>query len=85
MRNCFSNTLLVASLAALAGLAQDQAPTPQSESHRRLFYGFRVEAYPLRLFDIGNATASTTKPIADYSYTGSTSSQRRDSCSTLSP
>jgi hypothetical protein len=58
--------------------AEEQAPikVEKPASHRRLSYGFRVEAYPLPLFKTSYATSSVTKPIADFTYTATTSSQR---------
>jgi hypothetical protein len=38
---------------------------------RRVRFGFRLSAYPAALFDTGTAQASTAKPAADYTYTGS--------------
>ncbi len=61
---------------AIPGFAQDPQADQQTEHARRLFYGFRVEAFPLKLFQTGSATDSTTKPIADYSYTSGSSSQK---------
>lgn len=43
---------------------------------RRFFYGFRVVYFPLRQFDTSARQSQTTNPIADYTYQGSSSSQK---------
>lgn len=58
--------LFVALLCASAVFAQD--------STRRFIFGGRVEAYPLSLFDTKTTTVSTTSPVADLTYTGSSDS-----------
>lgn len=76
MQDLLSNILLVSVLVSLPGQAQEQAPETKPDRYRRLYYGFRVEAFPLRLFDTASATSSTTKPIADYSHSVNTNSQK---------
>lgn len=51
--------------------AQDPTPT-----ERHFLYGFRVEAFPLPLFNTSTRQASTTQPVADYTYSASSSSQK---------
>lgn len=48
----------------------------EEDDSRKYNFGFRVDYIPLRQFSVSTATASTTKPIADYTYTGSTSSPK---------
>src|SRR4051812_37993896 len=43
---------------------------------RRFNFGFRVDYIPFRMFNVSTSTSSTTKPIADYTYSGSTSSPK---------
>jgi hypothetical protein len=43
---------------------------------RRLSFGVRAEAFPLRLFNIHDFATSTTQPIADYTYSASSSSSK---------
>ena len=65
-------TLLLAALTCPL-FAQDAAnEQPPKKPERRYSIGGRFEYLPNSLFDTGTATSSTTKPIADYSYTGST-------------
>src|ERR1035437_9899358 len=56
--------------------ARSSAKEAKPGAGRRFSYGFRVEAYPLPLFKTSTATSSTVKPIADYTYTATTSSQK---------
>jgi hypothetical protein len=73
MASLFFNAILCASLAvALPVFAQEK----KQAAPRRFSYGFRVEAFPLRLFQTSAATSSTVKPIADYTYTATSSSQK---------
>ncbi len=60
--------------AAVPCLAQDD-PNDLSDK-RRLTFGIRLEAYPLKMFKTSVQTSSTTKPIADYTYTGTTDSPK---------
>ncbi len=63
--------LLIAAMA-FPLFAQDPAgEQPPKQAERRYAIGGRFEYLPNSLFDTGTATSSTTKPIADYSYTGS--------------
>jgi hypothetical protein len=64
-------------------LAQQPAPAPDKSADtglpttlRRFYFGIRVEGFPLRLFDTTTALSSTSQPIADYSYSASSSSQK---------
>jgi hypothetical protein len=72
----------LAVFSALSAAAQQSAVTPTAREQetpagdRRIYYGFRVEAFPLKLFETGSATSSTTKPIADYTYSSNNSSQK---------
>ncbi len=43
---------------------------------RRYLYGFRVVYFPLRQFDTSARQSETTNPVADYTYQGSSSSQK---------
>jgi hypothetical protein len=43
---------------------------------KRLSFGVRGEAFPLRLFNIHDFDTSTTQPIASYGYSASTSSSK---------
>jgi hypothetical protein len=45
-------------------------------AERRISFGFRLNAYPGALFETGTAQASTSKPAADYTYTGSVSASK---------
>jgi hypothetical protein len=61
--------------------AQTTTPAPSSNvasplQERRFFYGFRVEAFPLRQFDTSYRQSETTSPIADYTYSANSSSQK---------
>lgn len=49
---------------------------PSSTPEHRFYYGFRIEAFPMRLFDTSTRQSSTTQPIADYVYSASSSSQK---------
>lgn len=51
------------------------------EDTHRYQIGGRVQAFPLRLFEVKSLTKSTTQPIADYTYNSSTKSQK----ATLTP
>jgi len=54
-------------------LAQDSL----DNDSRRFNFGIRVDYItPFKMFNTSTTTASTTKPIADYTYTGSTSSSK---------
>lgn len=46
------------------------------ESPRRYVIGIRVQAFPLRQFETDTISTSTTTPVADYTYTGSSNSQK---------
>ena len=48
----------------------------EEDDSRKYNFGIRVDYIPFRMFNTSTATASTTKPIADYTYTGSTSSPK---------
>ena len=50
---------------------------------RRPSFGFRIESYANRLFSTTNTEVVTTKPVADYTYTGSTHSARAGVAPTL--
>jgi hypothetical protein len=39
-------------------------------------FGFRINYFPTRFFDTGTATASTTVPAANYTYTANTDSEK---------
>ena len=52
------------------------ADAGEENDSRRYNFGFRVDYIPFRMFNTSTATASTAKPIADYTYTGSTKSQK---------
>jgi hypothetical protein len=52
-------------------------------SERHFFYGLRVEAFPLRLFDTSVRQGATTQPIANYIYNGSSSSQKAAAAGTV--
>ncbi len=43
---------------------------------RRLSFGVRGEAFPLRLFNVHDYQTSTTQPIASYTYSASSSSSK---------
>jgi hypothetical protein len=58
--------------AACTLFAQDDS-TP---AIHRPSIGVRLEYYPLRLYKIDTVYASTTQPIADYTYTASTSKSK---------
>lgn len=45
--------------------------------------GIRVEYMPLRLFNTSTSYASTTQPIADYTYTGSSTTPRMGGAATV--
>lgn len=47
-----------------------------ADDGRKLNFGIRVDYIPLRMFDTFSATASTTSPVADYTYRGSSSSPK---------
>jgi hypothetical protein len=59
-------------LAAFAFSAEDE----KTGEARRYIIGGRVQAFPLALFDVKTVSTSTTQPIADYTYTGSTETER---------
>lgn len=48
----------------------------EEDDSRKYNFGIRVDYIPFRMFNTTTATASTTKPIADYVYTGSTTSPK---------
>lgn len=62
-------------LAAVPCVADDDNPNDLSGT-RRLTFGVHLQAYPLKMFKTSVQTSSTTKPIADYTYTGSTDSPK---------
>jgi hypothetical protein len=59
-------------LAACPLFAQDDSTSP---IHRPSI-GVRLEYYPLRLYKTDTVYASTTQPVADYTYTASSSASR---------
>ncbi|MGA2268443.1 MAG: outer membrane beta-barrel protein [Bryobacteraceae bacterium] len=63
---------LVWMLPAACLFAQDDADVP---TIRRPSIGVRFQYTLTRLFETSSATASTTQPIADYNYSGSSSSR----------
>ena len=48
----------------------------EEDDSRKYNFGIRVDYIPFKMFNTSSATASTTKPIADYTYTGSTNSAK---------
>ena len=48
----------------------------EEDDSRKFNFGIRVDYIPFRMFNTSTATASTLKPIADYTYTGSTKSPK---------
>ena len=48
----------------------------EEDDSRKYNFGIRVDYIPFKMFTTSTATASTTKPIADYTYTGSTNSPK---------
>ena len=48
----------------------------EEDDSRKYNFGIRVDYLPFRMFNTSTATASTTKPIADFVYTGSTKSPK---------
>ena len=51
------------------------ADDPQDlEGTRRLTFGIHLQVYPLKMFDTKSATSSTTTPLADNNYSGTTES-----------
>ncbi len=48
----------------------------EEDDSRKYNFGIRVDYIPFRMFNTSTATASTTSPIADYTYTGSTKSPK---------
>ena len=65
--------LLLASLAAPC-MAQDD-PNDLSDK-RRLTFGARIQAYPLKMFKTSVQTTNVVKPATDTTYTGSTESPK---------
>ena len=55
---------------------QQDAEKEKEQSKRHYSFGGRVEYYPFRLFQTKNAAASTSSPIADYTYLGSSHSTK---------
>src|SRR5258706_5459018 len=66
---------LIALLAAAPCVADDDNPN-DLEGTRRLTFGIHLQAYPLKMFKTSVQTSSTTKPVADYTYTGTTDSPK---------
>lgn len=62
--SCLAATLLVAPCFG------------EEDDSRKFNFGIRVDYIPFRMFNTSTATASTTKPIADYIYSGSTISPK---------
>ncbi len=52
------------------------ASAPVAKPDHRFYYGVRVEAFPLRLFDTSTRQSATTNPIASYINSASSSSQK---------
>jgi hypothetical protein len=57
-----------------AGAPAKNVANPSGQ--RRFFYGFRVEAFPLKQFTTSSPTVHTTNPVADYSYSAHSNSQK---------
>ncbi|HLH44451.1 MAG TPA: hypothetical protein VKV74_15780 [Bryobacteraceae bacterium] len=79
----FGAACLGMALASAPLLGQQKAPSPDTGADtgfpaalRRFYFGIRVEDFPLRLFNTTTAQSSTQQPIADYTYSGSSSSQK---------
>jgi len=62
-------------LAAVPCMADDDNPN-DLDGTRRFTFGLKLQAYPLKMFKTSVQTSSTTKPIADYTYTGTTDSPK---------
>jgi hypothetical protein len=50
------------------------ADPPDFSDKRRLTFGIHLQVYPLKMFDTKSTTSSSTKPLADYSYSATTDS-----------
>jgi hypothetical protein len=67
---------LLVAVCWLGGAQRLSAQDAPDQPPRRFVYGGRIQYFPLRLFDTSSVTASTTKPIADYTYAGSAHTPR---------
>jgi hypothetical protein len=87
MASVFWKAIVCASLAVALPLSaqeeklsapQEKAPAQEKTraAGRRFSYGFRLEAFPLRLFDRREVTSYTTNPIAEYDFSETSSSQK---------
>ena len=68
-----SSTLILFAAAWLP-LTSCFADDGVEDDSRKFNFGARADFIPLKQFDTSTQTASTVKPIADYTYTGSSSS-----------
>jgi opacity protein-like surface antigen len=72
MRTLFKSLLVAGLAAGFAAAADDTDP-----AIRRPSFGIRIESFGTRMFSTkSDVEASTTKPIADYTYSASSSSPR---------
>jgi len=74
MRNRAFQAAVAALFLAMGSFAADDEV--RAKEGRRFSFGLRVQAFPYPLFKTSTATSSTTKPIADYNYTGTTDSPK---------
>jgi hypothetical protein len=75
MRNRAFHAAVAALFLAMGSFAADDEDARATQG-RRFSFGLRVQAFPYPLFKTSTSTSSTTKPIADYNYTGSTDSPK---------